>query len=478
MFTLERDEDTICAVITAPGVGGISVIRVSGPKALEVCRRVVPSLPQQPESHRVYYGYALEIESDVAFDEILASYFAKGRSFTMEESVELSCHGGQQISALLLRQLILSGARMAEPGEFTYRAFMNGRIDLVQAESVLSLIQSRSPQASKLALRQLRGDLSQKLEVIEDRLIWVQAHFEANIDFSEEDIDVCDWQEIRETLKAIDLTVKNLLKSYDSGRLIIDGFRVAIVGAPNVGKSSLLNCLVGEERAIVTPVAGTTRDRVEGQFSVGGTSITLVDTAGIRESDDQVEKMGIQRSKAALNDCDFLLWVQDLSQAESAIWIDEIGELSSDQVIVIGNKLDELTVALESTDSFSEMRLRKTDQSTEEGRFLARIPSEQWFLTSAKTGQGIESLKSFFSKKGEELISENSAVLIQNRHFELLSRISEGLTKTLSVIGGDSSPEFLVFELQESILALHELMGKQFDDQVMDRVFKEFCLGK
>ncbi|MCB0421180.1 MAG: tRNA uridine-5-carboxymethylaminomethyl(34) synthesis GTPase MnmE [Bdellovibrionales bacterium] len=478
MFSFKRDEDTICAIISASGTGGISVVRVSGPQSVDISRKVFPTLPEVLETHKVYYGYAHLLSSGEPFDEVLTTYFQKNRSFTCEETVEISCHGGVQISKLLLNQLLLAGARIAEPGEFTYRAFMNGRIDLVQAESVLSLIQSKSQKASQLALRQLKGELSRELQGIEDELIWVQAHFEANIDFSEEDIEVSDKSVLREKLLAATEEVSRLLSSFKSGRVVTDGLRVSIVGSPNVGKSSLLNQLLGEDRAIVTDIPGTTRDIVEGVTSYNGNLVTFVDTAGLRTSDDIVEQIGMDRAKKALLSSDMILFVLDLTQKVDWEWIPELDSFDRESVLILFNKADlaENVTNMHQNPGFFDAYLEQTSSFWSEK--LTLFPRKHLIPLSVKSGVGVENVQNLIKEKVLSLTNEESSVLIQNRHFELLKKIAASINKTISVLNNDESPEFLAFELQEAIIALHEILGKKFDDQVMDRVFKEFCLGK
>ncbi|MEK6627806.1 MAG: tRNA uridine-5-carboxymethylaminomethyl(34) synthesis GTPase MnmE, partial [Bdellovibrionota bacterium] len=289
-----RSEQTICAISTPQGVGGLAVIRISGVEALSVCKRISKSLNKKKviESHRAYFSEIFSLSensSENAFvnkiDEAVITYFAKGKSFTGEETVEISCHGSKFIVQQILELLISCGCRMAERGEFTYRAFMNGRLDLVQAESVLALIESQNQASAIVALRQLEGHVSKQFAELISDLTWCLAHIEASIDFSEQGIEVVDTGVLVKKLESIAEALKTLTHSYQSGKLIKDGIKVALIGEPNVGKSSLLNLLLQSDKAIVTPIAGTTRDAIEGDTLYDGVKYSISDTAGLRDTD-------------------------------------------------------------------------------------------------------------------------------------------------------------------------------------------------
>jgi tRNA modification GTPase len=459
------DEDTICALSTPPGVGGIAVIRVSGPKALTLSRMLAGFLPERAESHRIYYGIVHSPDSGDALDEVLVSFFAEGRSFTGEETTEFACHGGEVITATLLKELIRVGCRLAARGEFTYRAFMNGRLDLVQAESVLSLIESQSKQSAKVALRQLQGHLSTDFHRIEDHLVWTLAHLEASIDFSTEGIEVIPSQQLLDRATGLVEVVEKLIGSYAQGRLLRDGIEVALVGRPNAGKSSLLNAFLGEERAIVTPHAGTTRDTVEGKLSIAGVAVTFVDTAGLRETENEIEKIGIERSRAAMLKADFIFAVVDLA---SEALTDEIQELSREngpKTYFLLNKID--LISAENARKRGVSELKKLG-----------IGENRIFAVSALTRSGLLEVESILVNLVRSVDSDASSVVTQARHLELLQKIHSCLLTAVRLIKEDSSPEFIAFELQESVRAIHELLGKEFNEQVIDRIFKEFCLGK
>lgn len=450
---IDRDKDSICALATAHGIGAISVLRISGARAAEITRKIAAFLPENPESHKVYYGILKAADSGLALDEVLVSYFAPGRSFTGEATCEISCHGSETVVNEILRQLVLAGARPAERGEFTYRAFMNGRVDLVQAESVLAMIESRSPRAARLALRQLQGDVSRRLKSIVDELTWVLANLEANIDFAAEDIVVADNGALAKRLERALAETRRLLGSYKQGRLVREGLQVALVGAPNVGKSSLLNALAGEDRAIVTAIAGTTRDLIEAELICEGLRCTLVDTAGLRHTDDPVERIGVQRTLEKMAQVDLVFYVIDATALDGGR--EFVEHLPWDKTAIVINKTD-LCDVLPAVDK----------------RALASLP------VSALSGRGLGEITAWLQGYLRREISEDSTLLSNARHFRGMEIVRESLERTLRLLGNEESPDLIALELQTSLKALYEILGMVYDDQVMDRVFAEFCLGK
>tara|TARA_B100001248_G_scaffold262718_2_gene261462 strand:+ start:8090 stop:9427 length:1338 start_codon:yes stop_codon:yes gene_type:complete len=439
-------EDTICAVATPAGIGGIAVLRVSGSKALEYVRKLCPGLKKSIQSHNVYFSTLKTVSANEALDEVLITYFEKGKSFTGDEVVEISCHGSPILTQEILKNLILAGCRMAQRGEFTYRAFMNQRIDLTQAEGVLALIESRSKLASQVSLRQLKGALSKQLSNMEQDLTFVLANLEASIDFSTEDIEVMDYEACQSRLEHVAAEVDRILATYEHGKLLQDGFQVAIVGKPNAGKSSLLNALIYEDKAIVSEKAGTTRDIVEGDLIVNGYRVHLVDTAGIHASEDEIERMGMERSIRAIENADFILYLVSPEDVE----LDEgiYSQIKSKDYEVWQSKSDIRQSSLLTENHFSSF-----DESVQ------------------KIRQSIE-------RRLAEQFQEDAAVVFQARHFELFTSLREKVAKSLDMIKNDASQEFVVLELQEALQAVYEIFGKRFDDEVMDRVFREFCIGK
>ncbi len=486
MIKGDRDVDTICAISTPIGTGGISVLRVSGPGALLIAQKSCQFLPKEPTSHHVYLGLLRDLSqskpqsagiTDEAVDEVVTTYFKKGHSFTGDETIEISCHGSPYIAQKILTILVQSGARLAEPGEFTYRAFMNGKLDLVQAEGVLALIQAQSDRSGKQALRQLRGSLSKKLEAIEADILWSLARLEVSIDFSTEDVEIVSKTDLNQRVLAAQQGVNKLLESYRSGRMIKEGLQLVLAGEPNVGKSSLLNLLVEESRAIVSEIAGTTRDLVEAKFSVQGIVVNATDTAGLRKTSDIVESLGIKKSYEAISDADIIFFVFDINRGLSAHELGEIELLDPYKIRLIGNKKDKFSGFLDSAKKtlFDQLKVLKNFQKIE--NFEPFMKSKVLFV-SAYDKSSYEDLTGLIALDLSNTVFEDQSYISQVRHFENLTKAAENIERALLLITADSSVEFMALELKEALILVQETLGKRFDDQVMDRVFREFCIGK
>ncbi|MGZ3773772.1 MAG: tRNA uridine-5-carboxymethylaminomethyl(34) synthesis GTPase MnmE [Bdellovibrio sp.] len=476
MLRGDRDQDTICAVSTPHGVGGISVIRVSGPRALLSVSKTCAFLPDNLESHKAYFGSLKELQSGDEIDEVLVTYFKHGKSFTGEEVLEISCHGSPVICQNILQQLVSLGVRPADRGEFTYRAFMNGKLDLVQAESILALIESQSQQAARLALRQLKGSVSHKLLDIENDMTWILAHAEAGIDFSTEGIEVVDNSHVLNRLQKIEASLEELVGTFKKGRILKDGFRIVLTGLPNVGKSSLLNLFLEDERAIVTDIPGTTRDIIHGDTSYKGVKFTFLDTAGLRDSAiDLVEKIGIEKSKEATEESDIVFFVFDIEKALTADDINILDGLEPERTYILANKTDRLNRVPTSSEIHDTLKNSKFFQKIADlDNFFKR---KVFFVSSLDKTARNRVLEELVKSVGD-LELENTVLISNSRHLENLSRAFENTKRSKSLVEQSIGDEFLALELKEALIAIHETLGKRFDDQIMDRVFKEFCIGK
>lgn len=476
MKRIYREPQTICAVSTPHGVGGISVIRVSGPKSLKIVKGLSDFLPEDVESHRAYYGTLRALDNTEDLDEVIVTYFKKGHSFTGEETLEISCHGSPQICQKILKHLILAGASAAERGEFTYRAFMNGRVDLVQAESVLALIESESDNASRMALRQLKGHLSTKIESIENSVTWLMAHIEAGIDFSTEGLDLVSGKIVSDKLLEISRELSSLVESYHSGRALKDGIRVALAGRPNVGKSSLLNLLLEDDRAIVTSIAGTTRDVISGDTHYSGIKFTFLDTAGIRsQTSDEVEQIGILKSREAHEEADVLLFVYDISEGLKPEDVEILRQLPKRTLFLVGNKVDLVAGAVEIRAILEQLSsVPGFENLTQQEDFIKR----NLFFISALDQNTRPTILNEISVGFSVANIQDGVLLSNSRHFENLSKALSNINHCRELLGIGMGSEFLAVDLKEALIAIQETLGKRFDDQVMDRVFKEFCLGK
>lgn len=466
MFDIIFRADTICAVSTPHGRGGISVLRISGDKSLEIVRTLCSFLPSNIYSHRGYHGFLISRDGLSFIDEVLVFYFKKGRSYTGEETIEISCHGSPIICEKILEELTSLGARLANKGEFTYRAFMNGKIDLVQAESVLSVIESQSKRGAELALRQLDGRLSEVISQIEQDIIWILAHLEASIDFSEEGIEVVETQSLLFRVDNVIGSLDRLVQSFSHGRLLKDGIRVLLFGRPNVGKSSLLNCFLQRERAIVTDVPGTTRDLVEGSVVYQGINFTFVDTAGIRESGtDLVEKIGVQRSRDAVFNSDIILFVLDAHE----------GLIDEDKEIFESIKHLNPVILLNKSDLLPSQQNQKVLLDSIAKQFDEQIRS--LFVSSFEPKYRTSVLDFLFNIFNVD--DFRTDVLVSSvRQTELLKAALELIGRAKSQIKSNMGAEFVVIDLKEALLKIEEVLGKSYDDQILDRIFREFCIGK
>ena len=463
-------DDTICAVATPVGEGGIGIVRISGEKATELASRLIrlgsgKSLSALA-SHTLYHADVLnvpvkpgaEISDFTPLDEALVVVMRAPHSYTAEDVVEIHCHGGPLILQKLCERLIDGGARLAEPGEFTKRAFLNGRLNLTQAEAVLDTIRAKTAGSLRIAQEQLRGALSKEIDRIRDTLIRLLAHVEAAIDFTEEDITFIRQEELIQALQHAKADVSRLADTYHEGRVFRDGVTVAIIGRPNVGKSSLLNALVGTDRAIVTSVPGTTRDVLEEVLNVRGVPMRVLDTAGIRETGDAVEQEGVRRSRAAMTEADLVLVMLDGSTVLGA----------EDRELLACSKGKNLVVVVNKTDLACRIH----------GSELAEFERVVWI--SVKTGGGLEELRDTMRSAVLRADFEpgEAALVTRLRHRVGLVHAQEALLRALESAGGKLSGEFLAVDLRSAIDALSEITGAVSTDDILDRIFSEFCIGK
>ena len=448
------DEDTITAIATPHGVGAISVIRVSGPKSLYVADKIFKGKKKisESQSHTIHYGKIYSENSGV-IDDVLISVFKKPNSYTGEDSVEISAHGSPLIAQKIIEILLENDVRLAEPGEFTKRAFLNNKMDLAQAEAVADIINSRTEASLKGARNQLDGLLSAKINFLREELVNVSSLIELELDFAEEDIEFVSTDEIKRKINGIIEEIEKLLKSYSFGKVIRDGVNVAIVGKPNVGKSSLMNYILKESRAIVSQIPGTTRDVIREEASIDGVLFRLYDTAGIRTTSDEIEKEGVIRSREAVKNADVVIFVND---ATSGFDIDIYNEILEIQP---GEKIIKV--------------INKTDLKEPEGM------SGDVYI-SAKTGEGMDELLKILKEKalGSETYTEKSAVVSNLRHFNALKKAKESLLIALDSVDKKMSGEFISVDLRNAENHLGEIIGKVTTDDILNNIFSNFCIGK
>lgn len=463
--------DTIVAIATPVGVGGISVIRVSGLEALPITSRLFRGTMelQTVPSHTAHFGRVLDWDGN-PIDEVVATVFRGPTSYTGEDIVELSCHGGILVTKRILQTVIQQGARHAEAGEFTKRAFLNGRMDLSQAEAVADLIHAQSSKAHEASIRQLEGDLSERIHALTSKLVDSIALLELELDFAEENLEFINKQEFRTTVEGARREVQTLMGTFKLGRIYREGVKVAIVGPPNAGKSSLLNSLLESNRAIVSDIPGTTRDTIEEAVNVEGFSFRLVDTAGLRRTDDLVEKEGIKRTENEAKSSDIVLAVLDASQSADRSHDDIVGEFIKD---FLGSK-NACIIALNKSD----LGCRPTRQILKD---IELTDSVDCVRISAKTRDGIDKLQRALVERAVcgNLDSGDSGTTVTSvRHFDVLQRAEKGLGLSLQSLAEGKSNEFVAVDLRGALDCLGEITGEVTTDEILDHIFSKFCIGK
>jgi tRNA modification GTPase len=455
-------EDTIAAVATPPGEGGVAIVRVSGPDAERIAGEIFCRMGGKNgelRSHTLHHGTISDKKTGVGLDEALLVLMRKPHSYTGEDVVEIHCHGGPFLTRRLLQLVLSHGARHAEPGEFTKRAFLNGRLDLAQAEAVLDLIQARTETGMKLAVQQMHGGLSKWVADLREELLDILAQIEAGIDFPEEDIELLHKHELVAKIEGLNKRISEILASYEWGRLFREGAKVCIAGRPNVGKSSLLNALLGAERVIVTPEPGTTRDVIEESINLGGLPIVLWDTAGIRETDNPVEKIGVEFSRRHIEAADATMLVVDGASTHSVEDESLLRAARGKKGLVVVNKND---------------LPQQLDLS-----WLAEVARDKAIVSiSAKEGKGMDRLKNALRELLLDMPLEPAVTLTNLRHKAALEKSVEALISAAKAIHAGASPDLVMVELSDAKDGLAEVIGDVCHDDILERIFSKFCIGK
>ncbi|KHO61584.1 MULTISPECIES: tRNA uridine-5-carboxymethylaminomethyl(34) synthesis GTPase MnmE [Thermoanaerobacter] len=457
--------DTIAAISTFPGEAGIGIVRISGDDALEIISKIFkPHKPKdikKVKSHTLHYGHIVDPETEEVYDEVLVSIMKKPNTYTREDIVEVNCHGGIVITSKILELVLKQGARLAEPGEFTKRAFLNGRIDLSQAEAVIDIISAKTMLANKYAQKQLAGYVGSRIKEIKDKIMGLLVHLLALIDFPEEDVEELERKEMLETSKEIVEDIDKLIASSESGRIIREGLKTAIIGKPNVGKSSLLNALLKENRAIVTDIPGTTRDIIEEYVNVKGIPIKLIDTAGIRDTDELVEKIGVAKSKEVLGEADLILFVLDSSRELTKEDYEIFDILTGKNIIFVLNKID-------LPKKIDEKELKNL---TKDGIIIEVSTVEKI---------GLEELENTIYNlvfRGDISVREDE-IVINSRHKEALINAKNYMESCVNAIERGYSEDLITIDLHAALDQLGKITGETATEDLINEIFERFCVGK
>ncbi|MBS3995533.1 MAG: tRNA uridine-5-carboxymethylaminomethyl(34) synthesis GTPase MnmE [Alkaliphilus sp.] len=458
-------ESTIAAISTAPGEAGIAIVRLTGENSINIIEDIFkPTKGKKIRDYsdrRLTHGYIIDPHTSQAIDEVLVTYMKAPYTYTAEDVVEINCHGGIVPVKKILELVLKRGAVLAEPGEFTKRAFLNGRIDLSQAEAVIDMIKAKTENGFKLAFSQLEGSLSLKIMEIRNTILEMMAHITVNIDFPDDDIEELTYDELEKRALAIHESILNLLKTADTGRIIKEGLNTVIVGKPNVGKSSLMNALLREARAIVTEIPGTTRDTIEEFVSIQGIPIKIIDTAGIRETEDLVEKVGIERSKEIFNKADLIIFVLNASEP-----------LSHEDEVIMKLLINRPAIIL----------MNKTDLpiKLEEKYILKSLPDKKLIKVSIIEGTGLDKLEEAIVDLvyGGLVINKESSLVTNVRHKNALEKAEKAMRDALSAIKNNLSMDFLEVDVKNCWEELGEIIGETMGEDVLDKIFSKFCIGK
>ena len=458
-------EDTIAAIATPFGTSGTGKVRISGPDAINIGSKIFEASSgidiKEADSHTAHHGYVENPESGKTIDEVLAIVMIKPRSFTGENVLEFDCHGGMVPLEAVLELTLEHGARMAEPGEFSRRAFMNGKLDMAQAEAIIDVINSKTEKSLNIAMEQLKGGLSEKVNNIKDNVMELLAHLEASIDFPEDEIEGFDSNQLEERLKDIKEPIQKLIKTAKQGKLYQEGIKTVIVGKPNVGKSSLLNYLLQENRAIVTDVPGTTRDVIEEYINLDGIPLKVIDTAGVRESEDVVEKIGVEKTRESLKKADLVLMMLDVSQGLTEEDKQVYNLIKGQPTIVVVNKTD-------------------LDKNIDIDELEEQFKEHPLLWTSVKEEKGMEELKNTILEEifHEQINVDSDVMVTKVRHRDALNKAFQSIEKVEQSLNDGMPYDFLTIDLKDVLFYLGSITGETVTDDIIDQIFSDFCLGK
>lgn len=463
--------DTIVALATPTGIGAIAVIRLSGEKAIEIVNKVFSSKNlNQVNSHTIHLGY-IKDEQHRRIDQVLVSVFKTPKSYTKENVVEVSCHGSSYIQQQLIELFLRKGARMARRGEFTLRAFLNGQLDLSQAEAVADLISAESASAHNLAMQQIRGGFSREIQDLRERLIHFASLIELELDFGEEDLEFANRQDLKNLVETLQGFIQRLLDSFQLGNVIKHGVHTVIAGRPNAGKSTLLNALLNEERAIVSNIAGTTRDTIEAVLNIKGVQFRLIDTAGIREATDQIEAIGIKKTMEEIRRSSIVVYVYDVLHTDIPSVVADLKKLEvvAPKILVIANKIDRIS-PLPKNKGLKKSWLSLIKPYREKYPFI---------YLSAKEKRAIEPLKlALYSTVLRTDFNMENTIVSNSRHYEVLQKAQSSLTAVSTGLARGITGDFLAMDIRHALLALGEITGAISTDDLLDNIFHNFCIGK
>lgn len=453
-------ESTIAAIATAYGEGGIGIIRISGEKSEEILNKIFKS-SFNIENRKLTYGNIVDPENGEIIDEVLVVFMKAPHTYTREDVVEINCHGSVVSLRKTLDLVLRMGARLAENGEFTKRAFLNGRIDLSQAEAVIDIIRAKTDKSFNVAMDQLEGRLSKVIKNLRKEILDILVNITVNIDYPDEDIEEVVYDDLNDNLSHICFEIDKLINTGDTGKILNEGLKISIIGKPNVGKSSFMNQLLNENRAIVTAIPGTTRDTIEEKISIRNIPVILTDTAGIRETDDQIEKIGIEKSKQSFNNADLIIFVCDMSKEIEDEDREIVSYIGDRNTIVLANKMD-----LETKTTVEDIR--------------ALIPNGIIIETSMEEAKGIDKVKDEIEKlvyKGD--VKQSESLIVNNlRHLDLLRNAEQSIKDAINMVNLNEALEFIEIDVNKAYELLGEIIGETVNDDILNEVFARFCLGK